>query len=304
MKLTHRQVEFFKAVMEQGSITGAAVSLRISQPAVSKALGALEAEIGLPLFQRTQNGLVPTVEARAFYTEVERSFSGLRYLSGVARDLTTLKHGRLVVGVIPALSNRWLPLVVARFIERFPEANMTFEAFSSPQMAQLVGQGRIDMGLAQASTNDPAIQRTPIVDIEVGVVLPRAHPLAAQKLIQPQDLAGQTFISLSPTDVITRQLDSVLASSGVTIQRRLHVSLGSTLCNLVGEGVGIGLVDAETYHYCRRPGLVCRRFEPRISMPISLLRSQRRPPSLMEHELIDHMRRIPPIDTIVAAAAD
>lgn len=295
MKLTHRQVEFFKAVMEQGTITGAAASLRISQPAVSKALSALEGEIGFPLFQRTQNGLVPTVEARAFYTEVERSFSGLRYLSSVAGDLMALKHGRLVVGVIPALSVRWLPSVVVRFIDRFPEANLTFEAFSSPHMAQLVGQGRIDIGLCQTSTNDPAVVRTPLFDIEVGAVLPVGNKLAAKTQIGLEDLASQTLISLSRADVISRQVDGLSADTGINLLRRIEVSLGSTLCNLVAEGAGIGLVDAETYHCCQSPAVVWRPFRPFVSMPISLLQSQRRPPSRMEREFIKHLCSIMPV---------
>lgn len=295
MKLTHRQVEFFKAIIEQGSITSAAAVLNVSQPAVSKALAILELEIGFPLFQRTQNGLIPTLEARAFYTEVDRSFSGLQYLSSVARDLTALKHGRLVVGVIPALSVRWLPIVIARFTKEFPEANLTFEAFSSTHMTQMVGQGRIDLGICQTSTNDPIVLRTPLFNIDVGVVLPPTHSLADKASIGPDDLPGQTLISLSRADVISRQLETLLVEIDKKVHRRVEVSLGSTLCRLAEEGAGIGLTDAETYHCCRGAGLTWRPFHPPIQMPIALLQSQRQPPSQMEREFIRGLRRLPPV---------
>jgi Transcriptional regulator len=283
MRLTYRQIEFFKAIMERGTITDAAQALFVSQPAVSKALSALEAEMGFPLFVRSKTGLMPTFEARAFYTEVARSFSGLDVLSDVARELKEMKHGRLVVGVIPALSTRWLPLLAARFLQAHPEVKFTFEAYSSPQIAQMVGQGRLDIGIAQPSTRDPAIRRTELFALDVAAVMESTHRLAAKAVITPEDLAGENLVNLSRPDVIRRQLEGLLANRGVDVSRRLEVALGSTLCRLVEQGVGIGLVDVETLSNYRSESLVARRFQPHISMPISLLQSTRRPASQLEH---------------------
>ena len=132
-------------------------------------------------------------------------------------------------------------------------------------------------------------------DIEVGAVLPAGNRLANKAQIELADLSDQTLISLSRADVISRQLDELSADTGIKMHRSVEVSLGSTLCNLVAEGAGIGLVDAETYHCCRGPALVWRPFAPFVSMPISLLRSQRRPPSRMEHEFIKHLYTSPPV---------
>lgn len=272
--------------MEHGTITDAAHALFVSQPAVSKALSALEAEMGFPLFVRSKKGLTPTFEARAFYTEVTRSFSGLDVLSNVAQELKEMKHGRLVIGAIPALSMRWLPLLAARFLQAHPEVKLSIEAYSSPQVAQMVGQGRLDIGIAQSTTRDPAIRRTDLFALDVAAVMRIGHRLAKKAVVTPEDLAGENLVNLSPPDIIRQQLEGLLAKHGVDVSRRLEVALGSTLCRLVEQGEGIGLVDVETLSNFRSKCLVARRFRPQISMPISLLQSLRRPASQLEHRFV------------------
>ena len=295
MRLTYRQMEFFKAIMERGTITEAANALRVSQPAVSKALKALEDELGLKLFERTQSGLMPTFEARTFYKEVARSFIGLEILSGIGRELHELKHGRLVVGAIPAISMGWMPKLVARFLQHYPKANLTLETFSSPDIAQMVGQGRLDIGIAQASTNDVSIRRTDLFSIDTVCVMPKDHPLARKDCITPRDLTSVYLISLSRPDIIRKQVEAVLAENGITLPQRLEVTVGSALCKLVGEGVGVGLVDLETATNFTSGMIEVRRFEPQIKMPISLLQSLRRPESELERKFTAFVRDAAPL---------
>jgi DNA-binding transcriptional LysR family regulator len=295
MRLTYRQMEFFKAIMERGTITEAANALRVSQPAVSKALKALEAELGLKLFERTQSGLMPTFEARTFYKEVARSFIGLEILSGIGRELHELKHGRLVIGVIPALSMGWMPKLVARFLQQFPNANLTLETFSSPDIAQMVGQGRLDIGIAQASTNDVSIRRTDLFSIDTVCVMPKDHPLARKDYITPRDLTSVYLISLSRPDIIRKQVEALLAENGITLPQRLEVTVGGALCKLVGEGVGVGLVDLETAMNFTSGIIEVKRFEPQIKMPISLLQSLRRPESELERRFTAFIKDSAPL---------
>lgn len=287
-----RQVEVFKAIMECGSITAAAVALHVSQPAVTKALQLLEHDIGLRLFERTPKGLIPTFEARAFYTEVERTFSGLRYLETFAQELASLKHARLMVSVIPALSDRWLPRVASRFLEAYPDVSLSFQAASSPHTAQLVGQGQVDLGIAQSRVEDPSMERTLLSTLRAVCVMASDHPLAAEEVIRPHHLRGQTFVSLSQQDIIRLQVEQVLAAAGVSIARPIEVSLGITLRELVALGFGIGIVD--TAEHPETNGIVTRPFEPRIDMPIYLLRRRNRTPSLVEQRFVEHILQWPP----------
>lgn len=287
--MNSRQVEVFKVIMECGSITRAAAVLHVSQPAVTKSLKLLEHDLGLLLFTRTPKGLVPTSEARALYTEVERTFTGLTYLSQFAQGLRAMKHGRLVVSVIPALSARWLPIVAARFLADYPEASLSFRASSSPYTVQLVGQCHVDLGIAQSRFEDATIERTRIFGMEAVCVMPASHPLTVEDVITPAHLRGENFISLSRQDVIRAQLERLLEEAGVGITRRIDVAMGVTLFALVNEGVGIGVVDAETASYQSSPNVAIRPFRPLIEMPIYLLRARRKPASVVENKFAEYI---------------
>ncbi len=287
--MNSRQVEVFKAIMECGSITRAADVLFVSQPAVTKSLQLLEHSLGLKLFTRTPKGLVPTSVARAFYTEVERSFIGLAHLRDYAGELRSLKHERLRVSVIPALSDRWLPQVLVRFLDKYPDASLSFQAASSPHTAQLVGQRQIDLGIAQSRIEDVSMERTLLFSLEAVCIMPANHPLTAEAVITPAHLHGQVFVSLSRQDIITIQLQRALDEAGVKVSRQVEVSLGASVRELVGLGFGIGIVDWGTVMERDDENFVIRPFRPRLEMPIYLLRMRDRPASLIEQRFIDQM---------------
>ncbi len=288
--LNLRQVEAFKAIMECGSITRAAVALRVSQPAVTKSLQLLEHSLGLKLFTRTPKGLIPTYEARAFYTEVDRSFTGLASLARFAQDLRSMRHERLVVSVIPALSLRWLPEVIASFLAKYPEASFNFQASSSSHTMQLVGQRHIDLGIAQSRLEDPSMERIPLMDLPLVCVMPAGHPLAALEVVTAQHLRNQRFISLSAQDVATIQLRRLMSDEGVELTPEIEVALALSVFELVNRGLGIGIIDAESATNRPSPNVVIRPFSPALSMPIFILRLREEPTSLLAERFIGHLR--------------
>ena len=102
--VTVRQLEAFRAVIQHGSVTGAAEALGLSQPAISKALALLETETGLSLFERRNRRLVPTAEALILHGEVDKMFLALTRIVGLSRELKSLAHGQLSVVSTPAIS--------------------------------------------------------------------------------------------------------------------------------------------------------------------------------------------------------
>src|SRR6478609_124838 len=200
----YRQVEVFKAIMDSGSITEAANILHISQPAVSKALKLLEAELGLRLFSRTTKGIAATEEARALYTEVERTYFGMQNLARFAADLRERKQGRIVVSTIPALGIAWLPAMVARFSSAHPDVTVSVHSSNSTDAARLVGTGEIDLGIAQLRSEEYNLSGRKLFDLEGILALPEGHALVDRTEIRAEDLAGETIVMLGPDDEFRR----------------------------------------------------------------------------------------------------
>jgi len=277
--MNYRQVEVFKAIMDSGSITDAASTLRISQPAVSKALKLLEAELGLRLFSRTTKGIAATEEARALYAEVERTFFSMQNLARFAADLRERKQGRIVVSTIPALGIAWLPAMVARFSSAHPDVTVSMHSSNSTDAARLVGTGEIDLGIAQLRSEEYNLSGRKLFDLEGILALPGGHALLDKAEIRAEDLAGETIVMLGPDDEFRRKLTQAIDSAGVRYRSMIDTSLGITVCALVSAGCGIGIVDSEAARVQGRKGLVFRRFSPRIHVPIYLFRQRGRPTS-------------------------
>src|SRR5688572_5384546 len=101
--MNYRQIEVFHAVYVSGSITAAAQTLHISQPAVSKILRHTEDGLGFALFRRLKGRLQPTEEARQLFNEVADVYQRLGSLKLTARNLRKADTGRLRLAVLPAL---------------------------------------------------------------------------------------------------------------------------------------------------------------------------------------------------------
>ena len=126
-KLTHRQLEAFRAVIETGKVTSAATALNTTQPSVSRMLSDLEHVVGFALFDRRGRQLVPTTEALALYEEVDRSFVGLAEISRVAEDIRDFRTGSLLIAGMPALALKFLPAPLPHLSSPNPESQFPCE---------------------------------------------------------------------------------------------------------------------------------------------------------------------------------
>jgi DNA-binding transcriptional LysR family regulator len=266
-----RQCEVFRLVVETGSVTEAAGRLHVTQPAVSKMLTQLERDLGFRAFTRERRRLVPTPEGRALYDEVERAFVSLDYLTRFARDLKGLRQGHIVLGAPHGASGGWLPAVVAGFLRRHPGLSVSLRTMDSPRVAQAVGTGVLDFGIAQFGVAAPQVQRQRLVSVEAVFVLPPDHRLVERRSIRPADLRNETFIALAPVDRYRVRLDALLDAEGVPRRVQIDAPLGSTVCALVMEGMGIALLDRLTAEANLHRGIVIRPFVPRIAEDLMLL---------------------------------
>lgn len=293
--MNFRQAEIFKVIMETGSITKAAERLFVSQPSITKSLHTLERDLRLRLFERTGRGLVATLEAHALYAEVQRAYDSIDSLTRFAAGLTNMKHTRLVVSAIPVLASDWIPSVTASFLRDFPEASLTVQSHDSARTVQMVAEGRIDIGIAQAKTGEHSVLRRKLFDLATVCALPRGHRLGAKRRIDVADLAGESLILLgSSGDEIRAGLDRALHEHQVIAKSTLEIGLGAGLCALVEQGLGIGLVDAETARMAHDRAVVFRPFKPAVTMPIYAMRSAGRAPSAIAGAFEEYLARLSP----------
>jgi len=286
-----RQMQVFKAIMESGTVTGAAERLAVSQPAVSKQLRHLERQLGFPIFERVSGRLVPTGEARALYEEVERVSAGLDDLARFAEDLKAMRRGRLVVGALPMLSTRWLPHIVGRFVQARPDIVVNVETCRSVEIVDWVAARQYDVGLVVIPAERPGVQQELLMRLDVVCLLPRGHRLASRRVIAATDLQDETFVALSSVDRNRLATDQVLEKAGVHPRARAQAFMTSAACALVSEGVGIALVDVLSAAENADERVVVRPFEPHTALDIMLVRPIDSRRSELAAAFVDELKR-------------
>jgi DNA-binding transcriptional LysR family regulator len=285
-RINLRQIELFKAVIEQGTVSSAAAALNVSQPAVSKTLAQLEADCELRLFDRVRGRLAPTEQGMQLYAEIDRIFSGVQQVENAIDALHRQAHGRVLIGVMPGLSGPFVQRVVTAFLREHPATYCSIEARSSEWiMESLVGR-RLDVGLLNQQMQSPFVQSDRIAEHALVCIMPLGHPLAAKRAIAPKDVACHPFVSFGPETDIGQQVSRMLADHGVAPTVSVATNIAPTVCEFVASGTGISLLHPLMISDFSR--IVVRRFQPDTTLGFLLAH----PRSSRNARLIDQFIKV------------
>lgn len=282
-----RQVEVFRAVMTTGTTARAADVLRISQPAVSKAIAELERSIAFALFHRIKGRLHATAEGQLLFREVEQIFTGLTHLRSAAARIRDYGSGELRVGSLSALSTNVIPRALRSFMDSNPQVAITFQARMSSVVRDLVASGQFDLGIVADEIDRTGVVVRNFARYTAAIALPEGHRLCAQREVSPADLDGERFIALSPEDTTRRAADGLFAAAGSRPRTVLETPYSTTVCAMVAAGIGVGLVDVVTAGPFLGRGLVLRPFTPALYFQTLLILPPHRPPSQLVETFID-----------------
>lgn len=282
--LNPRQVEAFRAVMTAGSMTAAAETLAISQPAVSRLIRDLEVALQLPLFERVGSHVAPTAEAVLLHHEIVRYFVGLDRIAEAADAIRAGKAGGLRVAAITTFCVGLLNAAIERFVRDRGEVAIAVHNDTSPNIETMARLDQIDLGFVTVVHEHPAVRIERFPPLPAVCVVPAGHRLAALPVVGPRDLAGETLVGLGAASPMRIRLEAMLDAEGVAYERPFEASLSIAVCDLVARGLGIGIIDPLTAPFLRIPGIVIRRFEPTIPTPFAIVQPAHRPPAKLAQE--------------------
>ncbi len=269
-----RQLEALMAVVEAGTVSRAAETLRISQPAASKLIQDLEADTGLQLFERESGRLVPTTRGMRLYEEVERIFGGVHQLARAVDAIRREEHGHLVVGAMPALSGPFIGRVLAGFRARHPDVFVSIEARSSQFLTEAVLLRRLDVALVISGLEHPSVLVETLNCSPAVVVLPVGHRLAEKQELGPKDLKDEPFVGFAPTGTMRRQVDAAFEAQGLRANIVIEATTAPNVAELVAAGLGVTVADPLAMESVADRVLV-RPFRPTITFDYSIFRPVR-----------------------------
>ncbi len=291
MKLTHRHVEVFRAVMNTGNVTQAALALHTSQPTVSRELARLEQILQMNLFDRVRGRLRPTARALALLEEVQRSYLGLERIAAAAKSLREFTQGRVSVACLPALAHGLLPLATQLFAAGHPQVGVSITPQESPLLEEWLTEQRFDLGLCERTHAPAATTLTPLLQADEVCVLPDGHRLLAKRVLAPKDFADQPFVSFAPSDPYRQLVDAMFESLGVRRRLALETASAASVCALVRQGLGVAIVNPLTAMELAGTGLQIRPLSVSIPFAVTLVLPQLRPASPLRDAFVHSLKQ-------------
>src|SRR5471032_1759329 len=272
--MKNRQLEAFRAVMIRHSITSAAEMMSVTQPAVTRLIADLEADVGFKLFVREKARLFPTSDAVLLYREVERSFVGVERIAHAARQIRSLNKGALTVCCAPALAATLLPSWIAQFMALHEGVTVIFTIQGTKIVSEMVANEQCDVGFVTYATWQPGVKLERLFTAPMRCILPIGHRLAYRAHITPQDLAGEPFISYPKELDSRRAIDELFAKYQVARQLNIECHLSTAIASLVGFGAGVSIIDPAVADTLGDKVLV-RPFTPQIDFEYGIVISER-----------------------------
>ena len=244
------QIQYLLAVAECGSISKAAESLFVSQPAVSLQMKKLESELGCSLLFRTAQGVSLTPEGEAFREGARPVLEAWEQLEAVSACLAKEKRERLTIHLGPRVfSNGLFPKIVA-FFEQHPDITAAFTVAGGGNFLEDLRTGAIDVALNYVSSylkdlsGAPRFFQCELIQEPQCVLTGLDSALAQQERVSFDILRDHTLIAAPEASLESTVLDRILQDHGITPGRMYRLDGVDTSMEMVRAGTGIVLGPA------------------------------------------------------------
>jgi len=279
-----RQLHYFIAIADEEHFGRASMRLRIAQPALSRQIRLLEAELGIDLFERLPRGVRLTAAGRVFQDQCRQTLAHLSRGVAAAKAAAAGQLGVLRLGFIEVAAWKGLvPEAIRRFRAGFPGVDLTLSAMASGDQIAAVHDGRLDAGILYNAAPDPDLSALALTRHSVLVAVPEASDLAARADLGFDDLRDRVFVGFhrAASPRFHDDLATACAIAGFAPRYIAEMSGEADMLALVNAGVGLAFVNS-----CQRwrpPQAI--RFLPvrdlEVNLELSLVwRSDNRSPAL------------------------
>lgn len=248
MAFTLRQLQYFVAVAEQGSVTRAAQNLSISQSSVTEALKELESDLGVELFERHPRGLSITHNGHQFLrhatkilatvSDARTSFSGKQNEAG----------GTLNIGVTSLVAGYVLSDLLARYRRACPGVEVSAIEDNGSYLEHLLVGGELDVAVMVISNlrDRMALQAEILETSPYRLWLPMGHPLVSADIISVADISREPLIMLT-IDEIEENTGKLLTALGARPHVAFRTRSVEAVRSLVATGAGVALLPDLVY---------------------------------------------------------
>ncbi|TYO97798.1 selenium metabolism-associated LysR family transcriptional regulator [Desulfallas thermosapovorans] len=243
--MNFKQLEAFVRVAELQSFTRAARQMFMSQPAVSFQIKALEEDLSITLFQRSERKVTLTEAGRLLYPEAKQMLGHYDKIRAGLDALRGLKSGHLLIGASTIPGEYLLPGIIGSFRSKYPGVRVSLRIAGSGDVVRMVQERDIDLGVVGAAGQQDNVHFEKWLDDELVLIVPPHHHWSG-KSVDISRLAGENLILREEGSGTRKSIFDILAKQGLCLDKlKTEIELGSTrsVISAVQAGMGIAFVS-------------------------------------------------------------
>lgn len=246
MNINFELYRIFYVVATVGNITKASQELNISQPAVTKQIKSLEAQLGGDLFIRTKRGVILTENGREIYNYIKQAMNCFNNAEMQFSNLKRLETGVIRIGVSTALARLFLMKYLDKFHREYP--NVAIQLFTDPSkvMRKMLKDGTLDILIAkEEEMEDDDLEVVRVGELHHCFVASDYFSELKERTISLQDLEEYPILLQKAPSTTREAFDSFCKENNIEITTKLEIASATLLEDFVKIGLGVGLVTKE-----------------------------------------------------------
>jgi LysR family transcriptional regulator, transcription activator of glutamate synthase operon len=236
-----RQLRSAVAIARRLSFTAAAEELAVAQPALSQQIAALERELGVRLFDRTNRRVALTDAGRAFVARAERVIADV---DAATQEMTAYAgglRGRIVLGTYQSFAEYTLPKLLGRFHAEHPGIEVALREGMADELLAALHAGTLDVFVGESNLSGQAFRIEPLYEDELVIAVAARHRLAARTTVRIDELRDEPFVIFRPGSTMTHRLMMLAREAGFVPRVAFESEDTLTVRSLVAEGLGVAM---------------------------------------------------------------
>jgi len=264
------QIRYVIKVAQHQNFSRAAEELFITQPTLSQQISKLEKELDLILFERTTRSVKLTRVGEEFVEKAIKVISAWEDLELVMKKQKNLENGRIVVGILPTLSQLGLTHHIASFLEKYQDIKIDFVEAWSEALIPLLHSNKVDIAFFnplffKGKDKDPYIEHYPLLEDSVVLIVNKHHAFAKKPFVTLEQLNNIPVIMLTGNCSIRKTIDSVFTKHNINPLVVCECSSVETVMSLISEGMGISFLSSKVAsNYKKYKNIKIIPIQPRI----------------------------------------
>ena len=276
MNITLRQLHVFQSVATTHNFSRTGDAVGLTQPAVSRSITELEAQLGLKLLNRTTREVTLTDAGQRLAARLPRVLEDLDNTLLDVRGMATERRGRVRVASSPTLSANLMPECIAQCQQRLPGLELVLlDRIQSAVLASVLS-GEVDFGVVIDPGERDALECETILTEPFCLACPPDHRLARKRQVHWADLAGESLVLLDHASGSRRLIDRALADHPVQCTVAQEVGHTTTIFRMLDAGLGISVIPTLALPPEGLARLVVRPLVPRVDRDIVLVHRRNR----------------------------